>query len=200
MMVSSATGARSLVRDVSDASALSSGSSAAAGRCGCGASQNSSQCRRFAHWHRLVKRGLNDLGTERVGRIDAVLEVHATTHSLLADVADETGEAGVTDRRHRFPGCGSYRGVSTPARNHAIPIDLIDYAPVGCLLQHLTTRFPDDWSFDIVVATNVHHFLYIKSKFLADFHTIDVIGVAPISPSYGVPRKFPGFSSEHRRK
>src|SRR5271157_4892868 len=112
---------------------LSSGSSAAAGRCGCGASQNSSQCRRFAHWHRLVKRGLNDLGTERVGRIDAVLEVHATTHSLLADVADETGEAEVTDRRHRLHVCGSYRGVSTPARHHTIPIDLIDYAPVGCL-------------------------------------------------------------------
>ena len=110
MMVSFATGARSLVRDVSDASALSSGSSAAAvGARGCGASQNSSQCRRFAHWHRLVKRGLNDLGTERVCRIDAVLEVHATTHSLLADVADETGEAGVTDRGHRFPVCGSYR-------------------------------------------------------------------------------------------
>ena len=47
----------------------------------------------------------------------------------------------------------------------------MDYLPVGCLLQHLTTRFPDDWSFDIVVATNVHYFLYVNSEFLADFHT-----------------------------
>jgi len=167
MMVSSASGTQSLVGDVSDASALSSGTSAAAGRCGCGASQNRYQCRRFGHRHRLGKRGLSGLATERVGRIDAELEVRAATHSRLADVADETGEAGVTDRRHRFPVCGSYRGVSTPAGHHTIPIDLIDYAPVGCLLQHLTTRFPDDWSFDIVVATNVHHFQYVNSEFIA---------------------------------